>query len=100
MFRGTTPTLKFNLPFDVSLIDTVWVTFSQNNKEIFTIETADCVLEETSVTTKLTQKQTLMLKEGTYVEVQVRVLTDYGDALVSCVMKTFVNKILKDGEII
>lgn len=26
MYRGTTPTLKFTLPFDTSTLDAVWVT--------------------------------------------------------------------------
>lgn len=99
MYRGTTPTLKFNLPFDVSFINTVWITFSQKDKEIFTIETKDCTLNNKTIITKLTQKQTLQLKGSNEVEIQIRILTQEKDALVSNVMKTFVHKILRDGEI-
>lgn len=99
MYRGTTPTLKFSLPFDVSFIDVVWVTFSQKNKEIFTIETEDCVLEEKTITMELTQNQTLRLQGKDEVEIQVRILTHEGEALASNIFKTTVKRILKDGEI-
>lgn len=99
MFRGTTPTLKFELPFDTAFINTVWITFAQNNKEIFTVKTDACELNENVITAKLTQKQTLQLKGSYEVEIQIRILTNENDALVSHVIKAFVNKILKDGEI-
>ena len=34
MYRGTTPTLKFTLPFDTSTLDAVWVTIAQGGKVI------------------------------------------------------------------
>lgn len=34
MYRGTTPTLKFTLPFDTSTLDAVWVTIAQGGKII------------------------------------------------------------------
>ena len=34
MYRGTTPTLKFTLPFDTSTLDAVWVTIAPGGKII------------------------------------------------------------------
>ena len=34
MYRGTTPTLKFTLPFDTSTLDAVWVTIAPGGKVI------------------------------------------------------------------
>lgn len=99
MIRGTTPQLAFNLPFDTSIIKTVWVTFSQYNKEVFTIETESLTMDGPTVSVELTQAQTLQLSQNDSVEIQLRILTTNGDALASNIIKTSVGKILKDGEI-
>lgn len=99
MIRGTTPKLVFNLPFDVSDIKTVWVTFSQYNREVFTIETENLTMDGMKVSVELTQAQTLELSQNDSVEIQLRILTNNGDALASNIMKTSAGKILKDGEI-
>jgi hypothetical protein len=99
MIRGTTPQLVFNLPFDVSSIKTVWVTFSQYNREVFTIETENLTMDGMTVSVELTQAQTLELSQNDSVEIQLRILTNNGDALASNIMKASAGKILKDGEI-
>jgi hypothetical protein len=99
MIRGTTPTLSFTLPFETELIKKLWVTFSQCNKEIFTLEKDDCELNEYEVEVKLSQRQTLQLLPNAIVEIQLRVLTLDDVALASDVLHTSVQRILKDGEI-
>lgn len=102
MIRGTTPLLTFTLPFDVSKATDVWVTFSQNNTEVFTILTDELTIAENVIDCRLNQQQTLALKAGVYVEMQIRVAFDnenYKDALASDIMRTTVQRILKDGEI-
>lgn len=99
MIRGTTPLLKFILPFNVSIIQLVYITFSQKGNEVFTLETSNCTLSESIISAKLTQQQTLLFKHNTPVEIQIRILTKDEDALVSNIIRTTVEKILKDGEI-
>lgn len=105
MIRGTTPQLIFNLPFDVSIIKTVWVTFSQFEKELFTVETDDVIMSGKTITVDLTQEQTLMLepetlvKKNNNVEIQLRILTTGGDAIASNIMRTSADRILKEGVI-
>lgn len=106
MFRGTTPQIDFTLPFDVSNIKTVWITFSQYDEELFTVKTEDVTsMSGNKIIVKLTQAQTLKLKPQKLlrndheVEIQLRILTNAGDALASNIMRTSAEKILKDGEI-
>lgn len=99
MIRGTTPTVKFTLPFDTSLIQSVYITFSQKGEELFTLVNSDCTFLENGITSKLSQRQTLALTHNAPVEIQIRVLTTDGNALASNIIRTVTEKILKDGEI-
>lgn len=99
MIRGTTPTLTFTLPFNTSIIDVLYITFSQKDQEVFTLEKSDCILSDNVITAKLTQNQTLAFNHNSLVEIQIRVLTNDGDSLASDTIRTGVEKILKDGEI-
>lgn len=42
MKRGTTPLLKFELPFDISELKNVWITFSQNRNIVLNRELTEC----------------------------------------------------------
>ncbi|MBR5823713.1 MAG: hypothetical protein IKY67_06190 [Paludibacteraceae bacterium] len=99
MIRGTTPSLTFNLPFDVSNIKTVWVTFSQKHFEVLSLETEQLQLKGQTISVKLTQDQTLSLKQDEDVEIQLRILTNNGDALASNIMRTSADRILREGVI-
>ena len=99
MIRGTTPSYQFKLPFDVSVLNKVWVTFSQFDKEIFTIEESDCYLDGNVVRVELTQEQTLQLESNALLDIQLRVLIVNGSALASKVFRVPVRKILKGGVI-
>ena len=99
MIRGTTPTLEFTLPFELVEIDKLWITFSQNNKEVFTVEKQDLVLGDKTISLKLSQKQTLLLSSNSMVNIQIRVVDTKGLAMASNIIKTPVQQILKDGEI-
>lgn len=102
MIRGTTPKLTFEAPFEISTCKQIWITFAQNDKEVFTIEKKDCTFNGNEVSVKLTQQQTLMLTGATYVQMQIRVSFDGADGdevLASDIITAAVQVILKDGEI-
>lgn len=61
MYRGTTPTLRFTLPFDTSTLDAVWVTIAQGGKVIINKEKSDCDLNGNDISVTLTQEETLAL---------------------------------------
>ncbi len=99
MYRGTTPTLRFTLPFDTSTLDAVWVTIAQGGKVIINKEKSDCDLKGTDISVTLTQTETLSLAAGNKTEIQLRVLTTDGLALASEIFRENTDYILKDGVI-
>lgn len=99
MIRGTTPTIIFKLPFEVSIINKIYITFSQFKEEIFTVDKEGCILSENEVSVHLTQTQTLSLTHNREVEMQIRIMDNSGESLASNIMKVDVERILKDGEI-
>lgn len=96
MYRGTTPTHIFNIPFNVSNITALQIIYAQNDEVIILKTKEDCVLEDQTITTTLTQEDTLKFNCGLKVQLQVRVLTTSGDALASKVKIIDVGKCLND----
>lgn len=99
MYRGTTPTLKFDLPLDTSLMSCLFITVSQMGKTVLEKGMGDCKCDGKTVICKLTQEDTLKLDANCRAEFQVRVKTVSGDAFASRVMQKNVDDILKDGVI-
>lgn len=99
MIRGSTPTLTFTLPFDGGIIASLYITFAQRGKEVLTLTEKDCALEGMTITTKLSQAQTLKFDHSCPLEIQMRILTTDGNALASNIIPCSVERILKDGEI-
>lgn len=99
MIRGTTPTLEFSLPFETSLLDEAFVTFSQKGKVVLDKQLSECSVEKNTLTVKLTQEDTLKLLHDCLVQIQIRARTEDGSAVASNIIDVFVNKILKDGVI-
>lgn len=99
MRRGTTPTLIFDLPFDASQLAEAWISIAQGGKIIVDKTLADCELDGCSISTRLTQAETLALSSSTRTEVQLRVRTILGEALASEIFSDDAERILKDGEI-
>ena len=99
MIRGTTPTLTFTIPLSSELIQSLYITFVQNGREVLTLTEKDCHFDGTTGTVKLTQAQTLRFNHSQYAEVQARILTKDGTALASNICCCTINRILKDGEI-
>lgn len=102
MIRGTTPTLQFNLPFQTSLIKNaeILLKYTDANKTVLIEKTIDeCVLDETSISTVLTQEETLQFPAPATVSVQLRVLTTDDVALATVIYNVSVKKLLKEGVI-
>lgn len=99
MMCGTTPTHVFTLPFDVSIIKEVRIVYAQNKEPVVIKNTPDCTLNGNEVTVKLTQKDTLSFDYRKTVEVQVRVLTQENESLVSAIKAITVGRCLDNGVI-
>ncbi len=96
MIRGTTPTHTFTLPFDVSAIKEIKITYAQGGKQIFCKRREDCVLDGMTVQTTLTQEETFMLDCKRLVEVQIRVRTVEGEVVATDPIPVTVGKCLDD----
>lgn len=98
MIRGTTPTHIFTLPFGVETIKTVQVIYRQSADVKITKSNSagSCALSGNTVTTKLTQEETLGFDCTQPVEIQIRVLTKDGEAMASRKMIVKVDECLSD----
>lgn len=99
MVRGTTPTLKFGIPFNRDAVEALYVTFDQAGSNVMEKKFDDVVLNDKEIILRLSQEDTLKLKEDVMVEIQVRVKTTDGGAFASNIIRTSVGRILKDGQI-
>lgn len=99
MFRGTTPTLEFVLPFNTDLLENILMTVAQKNVPIINKTIADATLSENTVTIQLSQADTLKLNNKYDAHVQLRVRTKNDEAMASDIFRVAVSQILKDGVI-
>lgn len=97
--RGTTPTITFNLPFDVSTITNCEVYFGQNDELLVTKEYDDCTLSGTTLSVTLDQEDTLQFDDDEKLQMQIRFVFTDGTVDATSILKGKVGKILKDGEI-
>lgn len=96
MYRGTTPTLIFNInsSIDLSNIKQVWITFEDADKTTFTKDDVTIDAENKRIMLELTQEQTL--KFTGKINCQIRILDSNDKALCSPILKTSFNRIIKE----
>ena len=78
MIRGTTPTLVYELPFSASIIKSAEITIEYVDdlkKVLIKKELSHCECGETSISTRLTQEETLQFPAPAIVLVQLRIVT-------------------------
>lgn len=98
MYRGTTPELKFELPFNASELTKISVAFEQEGKVIIEKTLADCELSGQTVTVKLSEADTLKFNHNAKLNMQLR--CGIGDKrIASDIICTSVGRILKEGEL-
>lgn len=97
MYRGTTPTFNFTLPFEAAEIDLLNVAMAQNNEVKISKGKDDCTLSENTVTVTLTEAETLALEVGT-LSMQLRIGIGT-DRLASSIVTVPVEDVLKGGEL-
>lgn len=97
MRRGTTPTLKFTLPFDAGSITALSIAFAQGGRVVLEKELKDCTIDGQAITLELTEEDTLTFDIGSdWVEIQLRVGIG-SRRLASNIIRTVVSRILRDG---
>lgn len=83
MRQGTTITHIFNLPFTTDVVVDIQISYEQNNTIKIEKTLAECVLNDKTISCKLTQLETLNFEVGSPVYVQVKVLLKDGNVLAS-----------------
>jgi archaellum component FlaF (FlaF/FlaG flagellin family) len=92
MYRVTTPTHTFNLPFETSLIDKLILTYKQNGKTIIEKTEADVEMDGTKVSVTFTQQETALFKAD-IAKVQMRVKSGE-KVMASNILTVNVNEVL------
>lgn len=95
-YRGTTPTLTFTLPFSTSQIQVGYICVKQGNTIILR-DMEKCSVDDKSISTKLTQEETLRLSTKMPVKIQFRCKTLDNTSLATAVVERTIKDILKDG---
>ena len=75
------------------------MTISQNQRVIIDKGMDEIQTQGKQIRVRLSQQDTLKLRENIPLQIQVRVKTETGDALASEIISTGIGGILKDGEI-
>lgn len=103
IIRGTTPTITFKVKNNVDLtnVTQVWVYLTQQNKpKVFKdISSVTVDAQTKTITTHLSQSDTLELRAGVDCYFQIRVLFSDGQAPASKMKKITILPVGKDGEI-
>lgn len=104
MYRGTTPTIQINVDIDLREAVALYVTFTQGAETIFEKDLPEIGVYEDKLVFALSQTDTLMLSGPASfalapVFFQIRAKMPDGSALASNIMKTTVDRILKNGVI-
>lgn len=81
IIRGTTPTLRFGLPFDADMIANGFVVIQQEEVTVVEKELSDCECGGKTVSAKLTQEDTLKLSSDMNAEISIVVKTTDGERL-------------------
>ena len=100
MYRGTTPTFKFNFNIDLSGLDIskMYITFAQHGAPIFEKSLEDISIDGNVAIIDLTQAETLLLECNAPLSVQARVKVG-SKAYATNIVKINPCTILKEGEI-
>ena len=103
MYRGTTPTLTFVLPFDAKQLDKLSIAFAQKKTPyakdatlVYEKQISQCGMNGNVITLELTETDTLALDCHYDVEIQLRAAVN-GKSMASDIYTVPVERILKEG---
>jgi hypothetical protein len=99
MIRGTTPTLTFTFPFEKDEIKSLSVVFVQCGLIRLEKTLKDVEIENNVLTVRLSQEDTLCYWDNHDIDIQIRAVTNEGEAFASKIITTTAERILKDGKL-
>lgn len=98
IWQGTTPTIEVTTDIDLSEFPAVVLTIADTTGNTLDFDETQLVRDSTELSLQLTQAQTFLLSPGR-VYVQIRAVDSVGNAIISNVMTTRLEKPLKSGVI-
>ena len=101
MIRGTTPTLRFKIPYTEEQIQLGYITFSRKGEVFLDVPFSDnrVLVENYAIYITFTQEDTLRFNSRTVYSVQLRILLQDDIAVASNIITIPVDSILKNGVI-
>ncbi len=97
--RGTTPYNYFDVPVDLTDAAVIYVTYAQGGCTVIEKTKDDLTVTAEELSVQLTQEDTLAFDSKLPVDIQIRARFADGNAIESTIMRTSVDRILKDGVI-
>jgi len=98
IYRGTTPGIELDVPYDTRLLSKLYVTFTQEGVMKLELDVSDVIIGEGKVWLPLQQADTLALDAG-FCTMQMRALFSDGSAIASDPATYRVVDALKEGVI-
>ena len=93
VMRGSTPTQRFEIPFETELLTEFNIYFAQNGNTILTKTMADCRLEKNAIVLDLSREDTLIFDDKKTLEIQLDL--NFGEKWIpSDIMYTSVKRFL------
>ena len=96
MYRATTPTHIFTLPFDTDQLKKIQITYRQFGETILQKNETQCVLTRKSIQVELTQEETLQFQTTAEVFIQLRVMTTDGKVMASEILQKWPKECLDE----
>ena len=95
--RGADHEIEFELDLDLTEVQIVWVTFSQNGFKRFRKETEDIEpVDEHTIKVHLTQEDTLALKPKRMASIQIKFMNTDGTVDVTEIIRRDVSELLDE----
>lgn len=96
IYKGTTPTHTFEMPFDCENLIAFTITYAQNGAVVLKKTKDDCSIEENVISVHLTQEDTLLFNEERGVKIQLKVMDESSEVYVSDIITTTAAEVLDD----
>lgn len=95
--RGTTPKIKFRLPFDSYVVAKAKVSFKYAGKVLLLKHTADLDMQDDIVEVRLSREETLLFPDDQNIKVQLEIETADREALKTKVYTVHASELLDEG---
>ncbi len=98
IIQGTTPTITYAFDFDWDMVESLTATFESGDQEILKFEKDRFTFLDGTISTKLTQEETLKFPSTGFIT-QLKIKDTTGNVLASNIVRVSVKKVLDEVEL-